>query len=288
MPVFRVEKTSNYTVMANHHLNNRELSLRAKGLLSQMLSLPPDWDYTLSGLASINPEGIDAIRETVKELEKAGYITREQLRGAKGQFGKSEYVIWEVPCGDLPYTEKPDTVNPTSVKPISANPTTGLPISENPTQLNIQVLNTKESSTDSIKYPINQISDRTKKADEMRKEREQYEALIKENIAYDSLVVDYRVHDEIDEIVEIMLDAVCSGKPFLVIGKEDVPKEVVKSRLLKLDSEHIRYVLGCIHENTTKVRNIKQYILTCLYNAPATISNYYTALVNYDMYGGNA
>ncbi len=83
MAVFRVERNTGYTVMSNHHLRNKELSLKAKGLLSQMLSLPEDWDYTLAGLSHINREKIDAIREAVKELEKAGYIVRSRERDEK-------------------------------------------------------------------------------------------------------------------------------------------------------------------------------------------------------------
>ena len=86
MAVFRVERNTGYTVMSNHHLRNKELSLKAKGLLSQMLSLPEDWDYTLAGLSHINREKIDAIREAVKELEKAGYIVRSRERDEKGRF----------------------------------------------------------------------------------------------------------------------------------------------------------------------------------------------------------
>ena len=91
MAVFRVEKTDNYTVMSNYHLRDRSISLKAKGLLSQMLSLPPEWDYTLQGLAYINKEGINSVREGVKELEKAGYIKRRRVRGDKGLFAGNEY-----------------------------------------------------------------------------------------------------------------------------------------------------------------------------------------------------
>ena len=97
MAVFRVEKTKDFTVMSNHHLRNAKLSLKAKGLLSQMLSLPEDWDYTLSGLAHINREKIDAIREAVKELEKAGYIRRSRERDSKGRLRGADYVIYEQP-----------------------------------------------------------------------------------------------------------------------------------------------------------------------------------------------
>jgi hypothetical protein len=97
MSVFRIEKTSDYTVMSNHHLRNRELTLKAKGLLSQMLSLPDEWDYTLAGLSHINRERTDAIRTAIGELERAGYITRSRIRNEKGQLAGADYVVYEVP-----------------------------------------------------------------------------------------------------------------------------------------------------------------------------------------------
>jgi hypothetical protein len=140
MAVFRVEKTQNYTVMSNHHLRNQFLTLKAKGLLSQMLSLPEDWDYTLAGLSHINRESVEAIRTAVLELEAAGYIVRQQLRGSRGRMGKTEYIIYEEPheqpasppdiALDSPLCDFPITVYPTSVYPTSVYPT-----SENPMQL---------------------------------------------------------------------------------------------------------------------------------------------------------
>ena len=120
MAVFRVERNKGYTVMSNHHLRNKELSLKAKGLLSQMLSLPEDWDYTLAGLSLIklsliNREKIDAIREAVKELERAGYIVRSRERDEKGRLRGAEYVIFEQPqtppVSDLPTLENPTLDN---------------------------------------------------------------------------------------------------------------------------------------------------------------------------------
>ena len=93
MSVFRVEKNKGYTVMSNHHLRNHALSLKAKGLLSQMLSLPEDWDYTLQGLAQINKESIDAIREAVRELERAGYIQRQRRHRENGSCTSNLYII---------------------------------------------------------------------------------------------------------------------------------------------------------------------------------------------------
>lgn len=119
MAVFRIEKTRDYTVMSNHHLKNKNLTLKAKGLLSVMLSLPETWDYTLKGLAIINREGVDAIREAVRELEKAGYIVRTRVRNAKGQLTGTEYVIYEQPqAPQVDESEQPVSDQPTSEKPV--------------------------------------------------------------------------------------------------------------------------------------------------------------------------
>ena len=122
MAVFRVEKNSGYTVMSNHHLRNRALSLKAKGLLSQMLSLPEDWDYTLQGLARINRESIDAIRQAIRELEQAGYIQRSRERDEKGRLRGADYVIFELPQ-PVPASVSPTLENPTLENPTQENPT---------------------------------------------------------------------------------------------------------------------------------------------------------------------
>ena len=132
MAVFRVEKNSGYTVMSNHHLRNRALSLKAKGLLSQMLSLPEDWDYTLQGLARINRESIDAIRQAIRELEQAGYIQRSRERDEKGRLRGADFVIFELP------KPVPASVSPTLENPTLENPTQEKPTLENPMQLNLQ------------------------------------------------------------------------------------------------------------------------------------------------------
>ncbi|MGP1618731.1 helix-turn-helix domain-containing protein, partial [Peptostreptococcus stomatis] len=120
MAVFRVEKNKGYTVMSNHHLRNKELTLKAKGLLSQMLSLPENWDYTLAGLSHINKESIDAIRTAVLELEKEGYIERSQGRDEKGKMTAITYTIYEQPIS--PVLDQPVLENPTSDKPILEKP----------------------------------------------------------------------------------------------------------------------------------------------------------------------
>lgn len=146
MAIFRVEKSKDYTVMSNHHLRNSELSLKAKGLLSQILSLPEGWDYTLAGLAAINREGLAAVRSAVQELEAAGYILRRQTRDATGKLSGNEYVIYEQPVAtdQSPAEPEPDElpaeVSPEDVPlcdfPTTDNPSTENPLSENQTQLN--------------------------------------------------------------------------------------------------------------------------------------------------------
>ena len=304
MAVFRVEKNKGYTVMSNHHLRNKELSLKAKGLLSQMLSLPEDWDYTLAGLSLINRESIDAIRTAVWELEKAGYITRRQGRDEKGKMTAIEYTIYEQP--QPPALDCPVLENPTADKPILKNPTPDNPTSENPTQLNKDIQrtdlpkkeksNTDLSSTHSI--PIlspNPSPCREAATPPERKGTEAaaqsavdiYREIIKDNIDYHILKQDMKFDgDRLDEIVDLMLETVCTARKRVRIAGDDYPAELVKSKFMKLDGEHIRFVLDCMRENTTKIRNIKQYLKAALFNAPSTIGNYYTSLVAHDMASG--
>ena len=287
MPVFRVEKTSSYTVMSNHHLRNPDLTLKAKGLLSLMLSLPENWDYTLKGLSCICRENVDAIRTAVWELEKAGYITRRQGRDEKGKMTAIEYTIYEFP-------QPPKPKIPVSENPISDNPTTEIPVSENPTQLNKDrstkdLLNTDVSSTYSIPFQKEAAAPPERKGngytnmDAVRA----YEEVIKDNIEYPYLIQDKSVDKGmLDEIVSLMLETVCTRRKMIRIAGDDYPAELVKSKFMKLNSSHIRFVLDCMHQNTTKIRNIKKYLLAVLFNAPNTIDSYYTALVIHDMYGG--
>ena len=134
MAVFRIEKTRDYTVMANHHLKNRDLSLKAKGLMSVILSLPDDWDYTLKGLAFISKEGVDAIRDAIRELEGAGYVVRSRTRNERGQLGGAEYVIYEQPQLP-PMPDNPTQANNEPHNPIqnkASQPTLSAPALEPP------------------------------------------------------------------------------------------------------------------------------------------------------------
>ena len=288
MAVFRIEKTRDYTVMANHHLRNTALSLKAKGLLSLMLSLPENWDYTMKGLARICKDGIDSISGGIRELEAHGYLVRARVRNENGQLGSIEYTILEQPKEPAqtpaPIREKPIRENPIQVKPML-----DAPIQENPAQLNTKEQNKELSITQgSSPIPSRPPTPREKSRigqDRMR-ERESYREIIWENIDYDILTQDEKLdRDRLDELVELMVDTVCSNREMIRIAGDDYPAEVVKSRFLKIDSSHIEYVLERMRENTTYVRNIKKYLLAALYNAPATIDSYYASLVNHDLYG---
>ena len=302
MSVFRVEKTKGYTVMSNHHLRNHALSLKAKGLLSQMLSLPDDWDYTLQGLAQINKESIDAIREAVRDLERAGYIKRSRERDERGCLRGTVYTIYEQPHAEPtpeePTQEKPALDNPTLEKPMLEKPTL-----ENPTQLNKDILSKEQSitdlsSTDSIPFhSLNPLPfahgeaatppERKRTEAKSNSAVEIYREIIKDNIEYDHLIQNCKIDaDRLNEIVDLMLETVCTARKTIRIAGDDYPAELVKSKFLKLNSSHIEFVLDCMRENTTKVRNIKQYLKAVLFNAPSTIDSYYTALVNHDLYGG--
>jgi hypothetical protein len=304
MAVFRVEKTKDYTVMSNHHLRNTNLSLKAKGLLSLMLSLPENWDYTTKGLSYICKDGIDSINSTIKELEANGYVIRRRIRNEKGQLTTTEYTIFEQPqsidtTDGSPKVENPILDNPTQEKPILENPILDKPKQDEPIlgkphQLNTNILNTDLLSIDvsnpyqSNQYPTNKEPQQKKmgydsigcnSVEEVRK-------LVLKNIEYEYIKND---HDRgrLDEIVELMVETLCSTKDTINVSGDDYPAQLVKEKLLRINSLHIDYVFECLKKTTTYIRNIKRYLLTTLFNAPSTIDSYYSALVNHDLYGND-
>ena len=282
MAVFRIEKTRDYTVMANHHLRNMELSLKAKGLLSLMLSLPEEWDYTTKGLSRICKDGVDSICAGVRELEEQGYVVRERIRNPNGQLGAIEYTRLEQPRASEPKRE-----NPVQANPVLDDPVFGKPEQENPAQLNTYRTNKDESNTLSANpYPINSypISPLT---DQMGTDgMDVYRAIIKENIEYDIMKDNFPDdHERLDEIVELMAETLASKKSTFCIAGDTYSASTVKFKLLRINSLHIQYVFECLDKNTTEVRNIKKYLLATLFNAPSTMGSYYKAQINHDMYG---
>lgn len=332
MAIFRVAKTRDYTVMSNYHLRDKNLSLKAKGLLSLILSLPEDWNYTTRGLAAICKEGVDSIGAALRELESAGYLTRHRLRDRSERISDTEYVVYESQHKeteadspnkasqgtDEPDTASPCTENPYMVSPDTATPRTDASDTENPAQLNTQVSNTYESNTQkSNPDPImiqkqtgmlpvasptkcrkscgsvpeadtlqKDFHNKAKQADTGMSDTDQMDAReyrrtlaeVKEQIEYDALDTP-RDHERLDEIVEIMTETLCSRKPYIKVAGENYPAEVVKSRFKKLSYHHIEYVFLSLDKKHTEVRNIRQYLMTTLYHAPTTMSNYFDAEV---------
>ena len=277
MAVYRVNKTRGYTVMANFHLRDKNLSLKAVGLLSKMLSFNDGWKFSTRGLASICKEGPDAILSALRELESCGYLVRHRQRDAKGRMSNTVFEIYEEPQPVSPRTENPHMENPDMDNPDMDKPHKDIPAQRNTEQEITQEEKTNLSNYQSINLDGMDGIDM----------RSRYEELIRDNLELDILAQNSRLDmDRISEMVEIMLDVVCSTKPSIRINGEDMPQQVVKSRFLKLNSSHIEYILDAMRDCPSDIRNIRAYMLTVLYNASLTIDNYYSALVNRDMYGG--
>lgn len=267
----RNNRTRDFTVMGNIHLRDKNLSLKAVGLLSKMLSFNDSWQFSTRGLAAICKEGPDAILSTLKELEENGYLVRHRSRDDKGRLVTTEFDIYEspqagLPHGGNPHRENPDVDNPCGDK--SAQISTD--------QVITQERNTLSKNNQSINLDGMDRMD----------ERNRYEEIIRQNLDYDILCQDPKFdNDRFQEMIDIMLDAVCSSAPTIRINGENMPQQVVKSRFLKLNSSHIEYVFEVMNKNPADIRNIKAYLLTALYNASLTIDNYYSALVNHDFDG---
>lgn len=276
MAVYRVKKNRGYTVMSNYHLHDKRLSLKAVGLLSKMLSFNDGWNFSTKGLSSICKEGPDAILSALRELEEVGYLVRQRSRDSMGRMSTTVFEIYE-----QPQRENPDVENPHMDYPDMGKPRLENPHGENPAQLNTNQVITNERNNSLRNYQSTNL-DGMDRMDE----REQYRELIRDNLEIDIRSQDRRYDlDRVNEIVEIMLDAVCSTSPTIRINGEDMPQPVVKSRFLKLDSGHIDYVLQAMNDCPSDIRNIRAYLLTALYNASLTIDNYYSARVNYDFHG---
>lgn len=293
MSVFRIEKNKNYTVMSNHHLRNKELSLKSKGLLSLMLSLPEEWDYTLKGLSIICKEGIDAIRVSIVELEKQGYIERRRNRNTKGQLTNTEYIIHEYPITVTPKSEKPTLENPILDNPMSEKPTLGNPILdnptqekptlENPTQINKDKTNKEKINTDCIKYKSINPSEQTNPDERLIERYNKTKSEIKKQIDYDTLILSNN-EDIINDIVEVMTDVMVVDTKYYVIGKKEIPAELVKIRYKQLNYGKIEALMLDLNDVTHIIRSKTPYLISALYNAANTGETSMSNRVRRDMY----
>ena len=290
MPVFRVEKSRDFTVMSNHHLRNRNMSLRAKGLLSLMLSLPEDWDYTLKGLASISMEGVDAIRTVIRELEALGYLERRRKRNEKGQLKDAEYIIHERPIENMNQKQEPQQAiftQPTPHEPISENPMLDKPVSDGTTQLNTNISNTKELNTEVSKYPsINNANSRERfsklNAKRWMDRYNENKELVKENIDFEYLCL-YHDRGVVKNIVNIMAEVLTVDREVYMIEGEVYPGILVQERFKEVDHGIIDAFLLNFEKHTGKIHNMKSYLITSLFNTPSTSAAQMSNAVAYDM-----
>ena len=273
--------------MSNHHLRNEKLSLKAKGLLSVILSLPEGWDYSLEGLTKICKEGICAVRSAVKELEKFGYIERETVRNEKGQYEDLDYIIHEQPIEVKPDTpklasDKPKLENLTSDNLNSDNPTLG-----NRTQLNTKKSNTKELNTDLIKYPS--IKDEPPAYDDGVGWIDRYNKIsveIKEQIDYETLTL-YHNTELINDIVNVMAEVFVIDTSYYTIEGKQIPKELVRENYRKITFDRLEAFILDFNGLSGRIKNPKKYLITALYNIASTAETSLTNRVNSDFYRGD-
>ncbi len=234
-----------------------------------MLSFRDGWKFSTRGLAAICKEGPDAILSALRELENNGYLIRQQSRGERGRMSSMIYEIYEKPYSVNPGTETPCTENPVAVKSATDNPAG---------------ISTDQEITKQNNY--NQNKDQSINLDRMdgMDLRKQYEEIVIGNIELDMLQSRFS-SEQVYEMMEIILDTICSSRNTVRINGSDIPHEVVKSRFLKLTYNHIEYVLQAMEDCPSDIRNIRAYLLTALYNASLTIDNYYSARVNHDLHG---
>lgn len=285
MSVFRLEKNRDYTVMSNVHLKDTRLSLKSKGLLSMMLSLPDEWDYSERGLAAICKEGVDAIHSAIKELEHAGYIERHQLRDLFGRLSDVEYVIYERPHLHSPNTPSPCTENPDTVPPDMELPCPKKPEQLNTYQSSTKKSNTNESSTQSITPPTPSRSRHPQESFGLNERRITAED-IREQIEYEIVCEQYR-REQVDEVVAIMEEVQNQQEGKIQLSqKNSFEASFVKERFSRIGREHVEMVLDALEQITGGVKNMHAYLLTALFNSVSTLEHHYTAQVNHDLYGG--
>ena len=260
--VFRVIREKDYTVMANHHLRNRDLSLKAKGLLSVMLSLPENWDYSIRGLVSLSRDGEDSVRNGLHELERAKYVVRKRRRSPSGQWDGYDYFVYEKP--QTPDPDNPQPGDPGQGKPAQVSPAQEEPMTGNRAQLNTYKQNTNLPNTyGSIIHP-SYLSMEGMDVDKMRME-------IRRQICYGSLVERFG-RERVDELVNLMLEVYCTRNNTLSIAGVTEPTAMVQDRLRNLNSFHVEYILSTLEQRAPKIRNIRKYLLACLFNAPSTMN----------------
>ena len=295
MPVCRIMKENNYTRVSNHYLRDNSLSFKAKGLLTLMLSLPEDWDYTIAGLAQFTADGRVSIASTIRELEECGYIRRSQTRGENGAFAQNEYWIYEVPQTDkAPCAENVETADldgeiseneasgsnepladnvSTTINDLSvSHPNLPIPLTENPSA---EIMPTG-NSTQQIKEIQKTEKPNLIRYDLMR-------ARAGQRVEYAVLREEFP-KEQLDELIDLIVEMeACQSETMLIAGAV-YPREVIVARMQALNAECIRYVLDCLREVKPQIKNMKKYLMASLFNAPATMENFMESRVQREVF----
>ena len=285
MAILKNKTQGNYTIVSNGILKNQSLSLKDRGLIITLLSLPDNWAFTINGLSKIIPDGKDSIKNSLKHLEELGYVSKTQSRGEFGKYGNIVIEVHETPI--LPIVENPLTEKPSTENPLTEKPLTGKPVPENLSQYNNNKYNTNKSIIhQSINPSINnQNVDGLVDMDES----ENYiylKNLIKKNIEYYILsdqFKDLTDKDILDQIVDLITEICSFAKKDILINGNHIPSALVKTKFLKLDSSNIQYVMEELKKGTGKIKNPHSYLISMLYNAQNTQNVHYQSAVNSDM-----
>lgn len=326
MGVLQKNIKSNFTIVNNTILTDRNLDIKLRGLLITMISLPPNWNFSIAGLQKILPDGRDAIASALKKLEQFGYLTRTTIRNEKGKIIDIDYTIYDEPCfafkenlqennsiSDItienetipqnntkqheiltPKIDLPVPDYPVTGFPYTDNPDTGKPHAENPPQLNTNKYNTKELNTKELN--INQsiyhkhndgLIDKEYNIDNPLQVYSAYREIIKKNIDYESLMQSYPQDINIvNEIAELMVEIVSSNRKSYTISGAVYLGEIVKARMLKLEYRHIEHVIISLTNTFVEIKNIKAYLISMLFNSYTSCESYLQVKVNADMRGG--
>ena len=285
MAILKNKTQGNYTIVSNCILKNQSLSLKDRGLIITLLSLPDNWAFTINGLSKIIPDGKDSIKNSLKHLEELGYVSKTQNRGEFGKYGNIVIEVHETPI--LPIVENPLTEKPSTENPLTEKPLTGKPVPENLSQYNNNKYNTNKSIIHQSIHPSinNQNVDGLVDMDES----ENYiylKNLIKKNIEYDILsdqFKDLTDKDILDQIVDLITEICSFAKKDILINGNHIPSALVKTKFLKLDSSNIQYVMEELKKGTSKIKNPHSYLISMLYNAQNTQNVHYQSAVNSDM-----
>ena len=285
MSTFRVNKNVNYTVMSNYHLQDKRLSLKAKGLLSYMLSLPDDWDYSLKGLTIGCKDGLDSVRTAVLELEDHGYVRRQKVRNARGQIIDYDYQVYESPVEDIPAVPGDDNSTPppstssnqkSGVKHCSSPfldfPNWAQPNLEKATQQNTNKQNTKRQSTN--------LSGQTAETEDFDQMATRVRAEFREKLEIDILAKRY-APEMLQELLDNIVEMYCCPLRTQYIGKQAQTTKAIRLRLDKLTSQHVEYIFDVMANTTQPIKNIMAYLRATILNAPTTMEHYYQAQGNW-------